>query len=69
MCPDYREINKMTITNKFHIHVIYKLLDEMHGEVFFTKFDLQSRYHQIKMRKEEIPKILLRAQEAIIIFL
>jgi hypothetical protein len=63
MCLDYREINKIIIKDKFHIPVIYELLDELHGEIYLKKLDLRSGYHHIIMKEENIPEIALQTHE------
>jgi len=63
MCPDFRVLNKFTIKEKFPIHVIDDILDELSGAQFFTKLDISYGYQQICMKYEYIPKTTFRTHE------
>ncbi|KAK1653337.1 hypothetical protein QYE76_071142 [Lolium multiflorum] len=56
MCGDYRNLNNVTIKNKYPLPRIQDLFDQVQGAGVFSKIDLRSGYHQIKIKKEDVPK-------------
>ena len=53
---DYRELNKVTIKNKYPLPRIDDLFDQLQESVVFSKIDLRSGYYQLKIREEDVPK-------------
>jgi hypothetical protein len=56
LCVDYPKLNEVTIKNKYPLPKIEDLLDQLNGAKVFSKIDLCTRYHQLKVRESDIPK-------------
>ncbi|GJT54905.1 putative reverse transcriptase domain-containing protein [Tanacetum coccineum] len=62
MCIDYRELNKLTVKNRYPLPRFNDLFDQLQGSNIYSKIDLQSGYHQLRVREEDIPKMAFRTR-------
>nr|GFA26624.1 putative reverse transcriptase domain-containing protein [Tanacetum cinerariifolium] len=62
MCIDYRELNKLTIKNRYPLPRIDDLFDQLQGLSVYSKIDLRSGYHQLRVREQDVPKTAFKTR-------
>ena len=62
MCIDYRQINKVTVKNKYPLPRIEDLFDQLRGASVFSKIDLRSGYYQLRVKEVDVPKTAFRTR-------
>ena len=62
MCIDYKQLNNVTVKNKYPLPRIDDLFDQLQGACTFSKIDLRSGYHQLKIRAADVPKTAFRTR-------
>ncbi|KAL0549087.1 hypothetical protein IC582_013567 [Cucumis melo] len=62
LCIDYRELNKVTVKNRYPLPRMDDLFDQLQGATVFSKIDLRSGYHQLRIKDEDVPKTAFRSR-------
>ena len=62
LCIDYRQLNKLTVKNKYLLPRIDDLFDQLKGASFFSKIDLRSGYHQLRIKDVDVYKTVFRTR-------
>nr|GEV45922.1 putative reverse transcriptase domain-containing protein [Tanacetum cinerariifolium] len=62
MCIDYRELNKLTVKNHYPLPRIDDLFDQLQGSSVYSKIDMRSGYHQLRVREQDVPKTAFRTR-------
>ncbi|KAL0536696.1 hypothetical protein IC582_025656 [Cucumis melo] len=62
LCIDYRELHKVTVKNRYPLLRIDDLFDQLQGATVFSKIDLRSGYHQLRIKDEDVPKTVFRSR-------
>nr|GEZ89207.1 retrotransposon protein, putative, Ty3-gypsy subclass [Tanacetum cinerariifolium] len=62
MCIDYRELNKLTVKNRYPLSWIDDLFDQLQMSSVYSKIDLRSGYHQLRVREQDVPKTAFRTR-------
>ena len=60
LCIDYRQLNRVTIRNQYPLPKIDELFDQLQGSQVYSKIDLRSRYHQLRVQEGDVPKTAFR---------
>ena len=60
LCIDYRKLNRVHMKNKYHLPMIDDLFDQLKGVKYFSKIDLRTGYHQLRVREENVLKTIFK---------